>query len=193
MPTANTQAIIDGADFKEYAKICARSFGALIHMRDEPFDAPITLPVVSEYHANRISESTALLKFLDASSPEIFWERAKEEYQKDLEHYNQSVEKVKEIKAKYDLIQEQAENWACPSKDHEEFKKFMVSQIADSRAWDCKSYAEKPKLLTGEEWRKKMLEKATKDLAYHTAELEKEQKRVAQRTEWIVQLQESLA
>lgn len=193
MPTANTKAIIDGADFKEYALICARSFGALIHMRDEPFNAPITLPAVSDYHSNAISEATELLKFLDSASQKTLEAKAKEEHESDLKYYNESIQEAKDTAAKYNAIQEQAENWECPSVDHEDFKKFMISQIVDSRPWDCKSYAPKPEMLTGEQWKKKMLEKATKDLAYHATELEKEQKRVQQRTDWILQLQESLA
>lgn len=41
MPTGYTAAIADGIDFKTYALSCARAFGALVEMRDEPANAPI--------------------------------------------------------------------------------------------------------------------------------------------------------
>lgn len=41
MPTGYTANIKNGITFEEFALDCARNFGALIIMRDEPKDAPI--------------------------------------------------------------------------------------------------------------------------------------------------------
>ena len=43
MPTGYTLELYDGKDitFEEFVLKCARAFGALINMRDEPRDAPI--------------------------------------------------------------------------------------------------------------------------------------------------------
>jgi hypothetical protein len=41
MPTGYTAPIADGMTFEQFALGCARAFGALVTMRDEPSDAPI--------------------------------------------------------------------------------------------------------------------------------------------------------
>ena len=41
MPTGYTAGILEGETFEQYALQCAKAFGALVMMRDEPSDAPI--------------------------------------------------------------------------------------------------------------------------------------------------------
>lgn len=43
MPTAYTSFVADNENFTfpEFAMLCAREFGALASMRDEPLDAPV--------------------------------------------------------------------------------------------------------------------------------------------------------
>ena len=71
MPTGYTAAIKDGISFNEYALSCARAFGALIMMRDEPADAPIPDEFKpSDYHFKKIEEAKAELARLRAMSPD---------------------------------------------------------------------------------------------------------------------------
>ena len=57
MPTGYTAAIADGVTFEQFALNCARAFGALIDMRDEPSDAPIPERFEpSNYHEKKIAE-----------------------------------------------------------------------------------------------------------------------------------------
>lgn len=56
MPTGYTHKIKDGMTFKEYALRCARNFGALMDMRDDPMDAPIPIFTPSGYHEEKLIE-----------------------------------------------------------------------------------------------------------------------------------------
>lgn len=58
MPTGYTAAIADGISFTNYAMGCARAFGALIEMRDEPSDAPIPEEFKpSTYHLEELQKA----------------------------------------------------------------------------------------------------------------------------------------
>jgi hypothetical protein len=64
MPTGFTADICKGAEvsFEDFAMTCARAFGALYSMRDEPMDAPIPETfVASGYHADELEKAKARL------------------------------------------------------------------------------------------------------------------------------------
>lgn len=66
MPTGHTAKLYDGEDqsFQDFALGCARSFGALITMRDEPADAPIPEsfePDPDSYYARAVKRDTERL------------------------------------------------------------------------------------------------------------------------------------
>lgn len=57
MPTGYTAPIYEGKQitFPEFAMQCARAFGALIDMRDDPMDSPIPDAFVPDtYHAREL-------------------------------------------------------------------------------------------------------------------------------------------
>lgn len=59
MPTGYTHGVQDGTvtEFRDFALICARAFGATILMRDDPMDAPIPDEFQSStYHLDRLKE-----------------------------------------------------------------------------------------------------------------------------------------
>ena len=43
--------------FKQFALTCARAFGALVHMRDEPLSAPIEKPQQGSYHEDHLEDA----------------------------------------------------------------------------------------------------------------------------------------
>ncbi len=62
MPTGYTADIAKGITFQQYAWSCARAFGALVMMRDEPSDAPIPEAFTpSDYHVKALAEARAKL------------------------------------------------------------------------------------------------------------------------------------
>lgn len=62
MPTGYTQDLADGKDvtFEQFAMKCARAFGALIEMRDEPMDAEIPKKFTTPpYYSERLERARA--------------------------------------------------------------------------------------------------------------------------------------
>ena len=56
MPTGYTAYVQEGATFEEFVWRCARNFGALVTMRDEPTDVPVPDAFTpSKYHLEQIA------------------------------------------------------------------------------------------------------------------------------------------
>ena len=66
MPTGYTADVVNGkiTEFKDYALQCARGFGAFIHMRDDPGDAPLRPDTESTYYAKAVLEAETELAHL---------------------------------------------------------------------------------------------------------------------------------
>ena len=59
MPTGYTYPVADGTitEFSKFALNCSRAFGVLMHMRDEPIDAPIPDKIEpTSYYKNQLDE-----------------------------------------------------------------------------------------------------------------------------------------
>jgi hypothetical protein len=69
MPTGYTAAIKDGISFQQFAMACARAFGALVMMRDEPSSAPIPDFQPSNFHVEHLELARAELARLQALTP----------------------------------------------------------------------------------------------------------------------------
>ena len=86
MPTGYTMILTEEKeiDFKEFALRCARNFGALIMMRDEPMDKeiPEEFPV-SDYHSKKLNECMEQLEQFKALSYKEYEIKAKEKFDKD--------------------------------------------------------------------------------------------------------------
>ena len=87
-------------------------------------------------------------------------------------------------------MKELTEDWSAPA-EIGELKKFMLDQIElCTRGDDYKP--EPPVMLTGEDWRAKTLEKASKDIAYYTKGRDEELERTKGRNKWLSDLRDSL-
>jgi hypothetical protein len=73
MPTGYTAKLVEsGQTFEEFVLTCARAFGALIELRDEPLDAPIpeTLEPHSYYAEAVVEAKKRLTNLLDMPEEE---------------------------------------------------------------------------------------------------------------------------
>ncbi len=199
MATGYTHKIKDGITFKEYALTCARAFGALIEMRDDPIDAPIPDEFKpSDYHAKAIAASKERLALLAEMTNSECDNRAKAEYESELARHRKGIAEDVDLKAKYEAMLKQAKSYKAPSKEHEDYKKFMVEQIETSLDFDChsnyhQSEIDALQLLSGLHWRNKEIEKAKANIAYHTKGNNAEIERTNGRTQWVRLLKQSLA
>ena len=196
MPTGYTAGIEKGITFVEYAMGCARAFGALIMMRDDPADAPIPDEFhPSDYSVKALNAAQEKLARLKAMSDAEACAAADVDYSAALAAQEASIAKANALRAKYEAMLRHVRAWTPPSADHVEMKSFMEKQIVDSIEWDCstKYYLENaPKLLTGREWRDREIQECMRQIDYHTREDAKERERASGRSLWVKQLKQSL-
>ena len=194
MPTGYTADIAKGITFEEYAMSCARAFGALITMRDDPADAPIPEAFEpSSHYANEISTATAELARLRALPYEqCVAERDSAFQHKQESHERRRAERI-ELRAKYEAMLAQAVAWKAPTPEHVEYKKFMESQIRESIDWDCSDrYDTQPECKLVSVWLAAAIQSAERDVTFYTDENAKEIERAASRTAWVKALRDAL-
>lgn len=196
MPTGYTSAIKDGITFEEFVMSCARAFGALVTMRDEPHDAKIPKKFEpDDYHTKRLIESEKRAKELRDMT---VWEAAKcatAAYNNRVQEIEKVIKERKELRAKYEAMLVKVVAWKPPTEDHVNLQNFMVEQITGSIDFDCNvsHYLENPPVkMDGEVWRREAQERVVKDIAYYKAEEVKEQQRAADQTRWVTELRRSL-
>lgn len=195
MPTAYTADVADGkiTDLRSFALQCARGMGALIMMRDEPWDAPI--PERFEpgtYNAERLAEAKELRQHLYNMTNSEADEDAKAEFEEKAAAKAKWLADKAERRARYNAMLAQVEQWEGPP---EGLKEFMLDQLRIGRDGDCPDndrYYDEPVALTGSEWRRLKLEKVADDIQYHAAENAKERERTESRNGWIARLRASL-
>ncbi len=180
MPTGYTDAIAKDISFEDFVWRCARAFGALVTMRDEPYDAPIPEKFEStDYHSRGLEKAQAdLVEFQKLSSAD-YEKRAQEEYESEIAMYLQRVKEKTTLRNKYSAMLAQVIEWIPPSPDHEKLKSFMASQIRESIDFDCFE-PKKPERLSGEDWANKAFSGIMWNINYHTEEQTKEIERVGE-------------
>ena len=194
MPTGYTLDLYDGKDitFEEFALKCARAFGALIDMRDEPIDTPIPEKLEpSDYHLKELEKAVKRLEEIKDWDDEKAQQEAERLYQEALKKREEFIKKNEEICKRYEDMLLKVRQWKPPTPDHEGLKKFMIQQLEKSIEFDC-SVPEIPQRLSGEEFRKQQIEKILNDIEYHGKEYVEEVNRVYERNKWLLLLRKSL-
>ncbi len=196
MPTGNTSCIRDGVSFNQFVLGCARSFGACITLRDEPMSTPIPkMFKPSAYHKKELQRVKKEIDALDRTTLRQAEKKAVIDYRKEVKSNQKYMDENSELKEKYVDMLNQIKAWKSPSKDHNEFKKFMIQQIETSIGFDCDNsyYTDNPPILfSGKEWINKKRKDLLWSLNYHTKEDMEERQRVAHRNDWINKLRNSL-
>lgn len=196
MPTGYTADIPKGISFEQYALSCARAFGALIMMRDDPADAPIPEAFEpSDYHSLKLIDLRARLTELEGMSEEAAAILAEQEYEEAEKYRLNRIEEIDAQERAYRAMLVQVNGWNCPTSDHQEFGKFMREQIEQTINFDCNGneYLLTPtERLTGMQWLEKQIAKTIKDIAYHEKGHAEEVERTNQRNAWVKALRDSL-
>jgi hypothetical protein len=193
MATGYTYPVKDGkiTEFREFALQCSRAFGALIHMREDSMSSELTFPEVDDYHVKGLAKAKRDLKDLETVSIREAEKRAEADHQRALDA-NREIAKVRKLNLqRYEAMLEQVRAWTPPTKEHQGLKDFMVQQLVDSIKWDV-DYLTEPQKKSGAGWLADAVKAAEDSIAYHTEKYAEEVKRIGERREWILQLQESL-
>ena len=154
MPTGYTAAIKDGITFERFVWDCARAFGALVLMRDDPSGAVIPERFEpSSYYADQLPRLAARLQELRAMSAEDAEAGAQRAYQASVEYATELRAEVDGLRAKYEAMLSRVHSWQPPTTEHAGLKTFMVEQLQQSIAWDCSpGLIPEPVMKTGAEW-----------------------------------------
>jgi len=194
MPTGYTAAIKDGITFKEYALSCARAFGALVSMRDEPSNA--TIPdsfEISSYYQTAYDDARKALDDLSALEYEEVATKYEAYYTKSVADYEAIKLNKQDLEVKYLRMLADVKEYAVPSDEHKEFKKFMIDQIVQSIDWDCDmKYYDIPKRVEPLDWWSEQMLYLKRAVENRSNSLDEEIERVNKRNLWIKQLKESL-
>jgi hypothetical protein len=184
---------------KGYVWRCARAFGALVSMREEPLSAKIDITKIAgqkrkgrksdSYHANEIARAKKELEDVLKMTPEECYAASVKEHKEAVKAYREAFEKWKRLDGAYTRVRDDVLSWDPPTKEHEGLKNFMLDQLATG--WPT-MYREVPKLMTGDEWRADQVKSAQWDIEYHTKELAKESEREDDHGGWLVQLAKSV-
>lgn len=194
MPTGYTAAVKDGITFEQFAMQCARAMGALIMMRDEPFDAPIPERFEpSSYHLKKLAEvEKNLARYQNMSDSEVDRERLKE-FQEAVAYREERIKSGNDLRSKYEAMRAQVDAWVPPTPEHEGFRDFMLRQLDESIKFDCSTaYYSEPDLHGAAAWRDMKIAQARRDIEYHSAEHAKEVERTESRNAWLKALRDSL-
>lgn len=199
MPTGYTAKIADGITFEEYALGCARAFGALIMMRDEPTDAPIPESFEPEtYNTRHVAETRDRIAKLNAMTPAQREKACRDYVDKRTAEISASEQRDRDLLKKYETMLKAVDAYNAPSSEHVEYKKFMRTQIEESIKFDCGlgswRIEERNGLdsMTPALWYEREMNQATCDLKYHTKAQGEEEECAAKRTKWVKLLRESL-
>lgn len=193
MPTGYTSAILEGATFEEYALQCARNFGALVMMRDEPIDKAIPDKFEPSSYAKQQLEK-AKKEFARLNDlTKIEWQKELDaSYKSICETYGRYNKENAEKRAKYEAMLQKAKAYKAPTPEHENYGNFLVSQIEDSIKFDCSHIYEIPVKLTLDEFVSDKLAQVQKDIAYFNKSNAEELERTDKRNQWIADLRKSL-
>lgn len=194
MPTGYTSDLYEGEQsFPDFVLSCARAFGALITMRDEPADAEIPDEFKpSDYHTKEIEKAEVNLARVSAWSDEEAEADARANYdeaQRVRREYERTCQQRVE---RYGAMLDAVEGWHPPTPEHVGLRDFMVEQLTTSIKHDSAGTWNLPTWRSGAEHRAERIEKYRKDIAYHQAEHAKEVERAASRTNWVRALRDSL-
>lgn len=197
MPTGYTSIVAENENFTfpEFAMRCARNFGALIMMRDEPLDAHIPEKFEpSDYYKNEYERAKAAYDNFIANPPT--YEDLEKQYNEYVAHETEhfvAESAEKDIKRKrYNAMLSKVLEWQPPTPEHEGLKKFMIDQLHDSIESDCIEY--RPLFPNQDEYiaRNRNSKYLKKELEFYEKQWHDEIERTNSRNKWLKELRESL-
>lgn len=195
MATGYTADVGDGklTDFRAFAFRCARAFGALILMRDDPMDAPIPDEFKPSTHAQEQAEwYDAEVRRLSALTQEQIAAECAAEARRINTMQDESEARSRATVDRYKTMLAAVEVWEPPTKDHAGLKKFMRDQLMESIKHDGLSEHWPTVVADPAEWQEGRKAEAARMLANYRKYAAEEIERTAKRNEWVRALRESL-
>lgn len=199
MPSGYTSKIYEGKKVtkEEFILNCARAFGALIDMRDEPLDKEIPKEIKpNPYYLNQKEKMEKELEELQELSPKVIQQLIDEEYEQQVSYRQKRIAELQELKTRYESLLSEVNEWTPPTEEHVNLKDFCIKQLKESIDFDCGSLTryetqtiEKQNV---EQWLSERKESLKKDISYYQTQWEEELQRSKERNDWVQSLYQSL-
>ena len=194
MPTGLIYDVQQGkiTSLHDFAMRCARQFGALIMMRDDPADAPIPERFEPrDFYRNSLAEAESKLKELRQMTEAQIEQACIDEHARLVAQQREWAEERAGYRVRYEAMLEKVKAWDPPTKDHISLKTMMVDQLNDSIRWDCYE-SEEPKRMRPGDWHAEQIAMTERKIGRYREEHEKELARVESRNQWLKDLRASL-
>lgn len=194
MPTGYTAKVAEGTvtELEPFALQLARGMGALVVMRDEPWDAPIPdkLPY-SDYYEKKLDECERELDRVEAMSTTDAALAQSEEIEKATEYRATYQQNMHDKEKRYTDMITKVKAWEGAP---EGIKKFALDQLNESLKFDCGfNYVPSiPVRIAPEVYLANKVADARAEFFRAQTNLKEEVERVDQANLWIKQLKESL-
>jgi len=195
MPTGYTADVADGTvtDLTPFVMRLARGMGALVMMRDDPWDA--TVPEKFEpstYNAEMLAKARTERDGLRAMTPAECDAAAQAEAAEHDASKTKARADHEKRRSRYQSMIDKVEAWdGAP----EGIKEFGLQQLQEGMEFDCREpfnyWSERPSE-NGAEWKAAKLEKVERDIMYHAKAQAEEEARTEGRNAWLAQLRKSL-
>ncbi len=203
MPTGYTAGIVDGEikTFKDFAKNCARAFGATMHMREESLNTPYKPREVIPYYFDAVKEIEDKIKYTEITTPEELVKNEELALRKEIE---ENLEEISKRKIGVKLIEQiliETKNYTPPTPEHEGIKKFMIEQLETTIQYDFntnyyedqnKELEHQLKSLNGVELKSEKLEYLNKQLTRRLESLEEQINLTNESNKWVKDFFDSL-
>lgn len=194
MPTGYTADVQSGkvTEFPAFAMTCARAFGALVMMRDDPLDAPIVDLKPSTHHREWADAQREQITKLEAMTTDEVAAACDVEYREELKRYEERQAERDVQRGRYEAMLVKVRAWDPPTGEHTNLKEFMLQQLGESIKFDCGYVTKGPEKIEPTEWLKKSLESHRSMRDRYEQGQREEDERTASRNEWVRQLRASL-
>lgn len=196
MPTGYTVDVVDGkvTEFPDFAMTCARAFGALILMRDDPMDAEIPEKFEpSPHYASTLADAESRLSELRAMTPDAIRGAYEVAHVAAVSYWSESEAKAALARRRCEAMLAEVEAWKPPTTDHVEMKKFMRDQLTETIEFDGNHRSPRPSRQDPATWHQGEIRDTERRIEYYREAMEKDRQRAVERTEWVRKLRESLA
>lgn len=197
MPTGYTAKLYDGKPqtFPEFLFECARAFGALVLLRDEP-EKPIPdeFEPSTSYDERSMTTARQILAELDGMTNADAQRRADAEFAEAVEARDKRHRDRREMRERYEAMLEQASDWEPPTEEHVGLRDFMVQQLTESIKHDTDTSDRYYELPTRDvkAWMSQRRERAERDIEYAQKHISEELERTASRNGWVKALRDSV-
>ena len=126
---------------EQWALRCARAFGALITMRDEPTDAPIPTEIKPDsYYADRVTKVKADIEALKAMPDSVLLEQQEQVRKDSLKSTLESKARAGDENATCQAMLEKVQAWEPPTPDHQDLKSFMIKSLTEALSHNSGMY-----------------------------------------------------